>query len=517
MPSSTIRAAAGISLVTLVSRVLGLVRDVLMIRTLGFSWATGTFALAWMVPNLLRRLFGEGAISASFVPIYARTVKREGPDAARRLLGSITALLLLVLGGLTAAVLLSCWWVPAEWVGKASVDSSGDVSAHQQGRLLLDLTIILFPYAIPICLAAIFAGALNTHGSFALPAAAPVVLNVFWIAALALVWALALRDPTLVVSLVAMFLLAGGLAQMALSLVPLLRHRRVGPLHFPQSGDPARQVLRNMAPTVVGMSLVQLSTILDQTLALYLIDPNAPSFLYTANRLLLFPHALTSLSLATAVFPRFAELGGDGDLAGLRRHLDKACRHTLRVAVPATLGMMLVAPGLIETMFAGERTTAHDLDTAAHTTMCMVASLPAIGVAQLHARALYALGEYRFAAVVSFWLLCINAVLDFALVLGLGFGAPGLALATTVASWLHAAVLRRRVHRSGAQGEPWDLGKTVLATVVMGVAVWGVLQLTGAQSRLGTLTLRVALPMACGVFCYGGVLWLLGVRHVKMR
>ncbi|MHC4921624.1 MAG: lipid II flippase MurJ, partial [Planctomycetota bacterium] len=182
--SRTIQRASAISLVTLGSRVLGLVRDALMFSMLRASWAAGAFWLAWMIPNLLRRLFGEGALSAAFVPAYAKALDRDGPKPARRLLASVSGLLLVSLGGVTAVAWLLCLIMPPSLIGTSSgADplAGGGATAQQHGELLLDLLAILFPYAIPICLVAVLAGALNCHGVFALPAAAPIVLNLFWI------------------------------------------------------------------------------------------------------------------------------------------------------------------------------------------------------------------------------------------------------------------------------------------------------------------------------------------------
>ena len=202
-----LRAATQVSAVTLCSRVLGLVRDVMMFRMLDFSWALGSFVLAWMIPNLLRRLFGEGALAASFIPAYAKARTEHGEAAAKKLLATVTGALLAVLIGVSAIVMLTAFFLPGEAVGSAR----DAVSAATQGRLLLDLTIVLFPYAIPICLAAVLTGALNSHGTFALPAAAPVVLNVFWIAGLTYAWATGMQDPAEIVSLVAWLLLLAGI------------------------------------------------------------------------------------------------------------------------------------------------------------------------------------------------------------------------------------------------------------------------------------------------------------------
>jgi len=500
------------------SRILGLVRDVMMFQMLGFGWAVGTFATAWMVPNLLRRLFGEGALSASFIPLYTR-LQDGDPAAGRRLISSVIGMLILLLGVITAVVVTACFCIPPEWVGKTSIKGGTVlISAQQQGQVLLDLTVILFPYAIPICLAAIFAGTLHAHGVFGLPAASPIVLNLFWIGGLGLAMYADLQDPAQIVTLLALCLLVGGGAQMCLSLVPLLRRRLLQAPTLPRAGDPGRQVLRNMGPTIVGMSLVQISTLMDTGFAYWLVDSAGPAFIYTANRLLLFPHALTALALATAVFPRFSKLGASGNREELRKEVDVATRYTLFMALPAAVGMMLVAQPLIDLMLVNERSTAEDLATANLTTIYLVASLPAIGVAQLHAKALYAIGEYKAPAWMSFWLLLLNLLLNLVFVIGFDLGIPGLALATSIASAINALALRRKVISAcPGEGHKFRLWHTLAATAAMAGAVLGIQEWLLATSAWEQALFDLALPIAVGIAVYGGVQFMLGQRTLRMR
>ena len=396
---------------------------------------------------------------------------------------------------------------------------SEQASATQHGEFLLQLTMVLFPYVIPICLAAILAGALNAHGTFALPAAAPIVLNLFWIAALLILGYLKWTDAR-AVRLIAAFLLTAGFAQMILSLVPLYRRGLYRRPRLPNRGDPALEVVRNMGPAVLGMSLVQINTVMDQAFANYFIDSSAPSFVYAANRLLLFPHALTSLAVATAIFPRLARLGATRDLPGLRRDLDGAQRHTLIIALPAAIGMMFVARPLLDLLFEGsDLITQTDLDTAALTTVCLVASLPSIGIALLHARALYALGDYRTPAWMALWMLILNLILNIVLVVALGFGVPGLALATTIASTVNAWTLRLIVKSKCPRPDetPATLAPTILACVVMAAAVYWVEQAVSSVETWEVVLYDLALPIVTGVATYGGIQFLFGQRSLRMR
>ena len=238
-----------------------------------------------------------------------------------------------------------------------------------------------------------------------------------------------------------------------------------------------------------------------------------------ANRLLLFPHALTSLAIATAVFPRFARLGSAGDLDELRKTTDQATHHTLLVAVPAAAGMILVGAPLIDVMFASEQSSAADLATANLTTIYLVASLPAIGVAQLHARTLYALDDYRTPAWMSFWLLLLNLILNVVFVIWLSMGVPGLVLATTIAAYANAFGLRQAVKArcSTNADSPIKIIPIVLATAAMAAAVYGLLAAWETDSRLGQVIFDLAIPILAGMATYGLALYLFGQRNLRMR
>ncbi|MHC4851059.1 MAG: murein biosynthesis integral membrane protein MurJ [Planctomycetota bacterium] len=517
--SRTIQRASAISLVTLGSRVLGLVRDALMFSMLRASWAAGAFWLAWMIPNLLRRLFGEGALSAAFVPAYAKALDRDGPKPARRLLASVSGLLLVSLGGVTAVAWLLCLIMPPSLIGTSSgADplAGGGATAQQHGELLLDLLAILFPYAIPICLVAVLAGALNCHGVFALPAAAPIVLNLFWIGGLVVALATGMDDLADIVVLVAWCLVAAGGAQLLLVALPLARRGHLPPPR-PAVTDESRAVLRGMAPTVVGMSVLQISALLDQGIAVYLIDPGANSYIVLANRLLLFPHALISLALATVVFPDLAVLAARENRIELRHRLDRAVFQTLFVALPASLGMMLVAAPLIEVVFQHVEFTAADAYISTWTTICLVAALPAIGVAQLHARALYALNDYKTPARVAVWLLLLNLVLNVVFVLVFDLGVPGLAFATTLCALINAWALRQRLLDlcPDRTAPPERLLPVILATVLMGALVYITQQLFDADGLVQKIILDLLLPVLVGIGTYAGFLHFLKVLRQR--
>ena len=536
-----LRRVGAISGFTLVSRILGLIRDTLMAWAFGASWVSGTFLLVWVFPNLMRRLLGEGALSASFVPAYTAAHRKGGPNASRQLMAQVIGTMLTWLVPLTLAVVAASLLVPASWLAQSL--ETGMPGA----RLMLQLNAVLFPYVVPICLTAIYSGALNVLGSYGLPAAVPTVLNLFWIAALLLLgqvdppWTLLLPElaATSLVLLPAgigataalavpqlahevltpvrdaaaadgavflgWFLLAGGFAQVLVVLWPL---RLAGALArpiggFPPVGTPGRAVFVAMLPAILGMSASQLSTLSDQVLAYWFVSPGANTYLYLANRLLLFPHALTALSVAVAVFPKLAESASDTDRKGIRATLDTATGATLLITLPAAVGLMVIGQDLVEVLFQRQRFTAEDADATAITSICMVAGLPFIGLVQLYARAFYAVGDNGVPARFAVRLLLVNFGLNLVLVPFLGFGTEAIAASSSLTSALNALLLMRGVQRHCGAGHG-IVGSWLRSLVACGAMVGAILLVrpdTG-DDRMQMLLWRIALPIAVGAAAY---------------
>ena len=502
-----VRAAGSISLLTLLSRLLGLWRDRLMAQTLGAGWVQGTFLLAWTLPNLMRRLLGEGALSASLVPAYARA-RRTDPESARRLLAQVAGTVVALLTPLCVVVAGLSFVVPAEWL---PAPADGGVPAM---RLLLALNAILFAYALPVCLTAVYSGALNTLGAFAVPAAMPIVLNALWIAALLLAPALGITLDVQIAAFVAWALLAGGFLQLLLVMWPLWRR---GELHRPRLGapapaTPARAVFVAMGPTVLGMSLNQLSGLLDQLMAYYLVAPGAVVYVYLANRLLLFPHALTAMSVAVAVFPRLAQEADDSDRVRMRRTLDLAAAATILVTVPAAAGLIVLADDIVRALFLGGRFRESDVGPTVLTSSCLVAGLPFLGLAQLYARAFYAVGDTATPARLAVRLVAVNAIGNVVLLLTTSLETAALALSSSVSAVANAGWLavRFRAHAPSSH----DLRGAWLRTLLATAAMCGVLPFARVAPNDGSLLARalgdVALPIAAGIVVYVGM-------HVLLR
>lgn len=499
-PMPRLLAAAGsISAFTLLSRILGLYRDRLMAQTLGAGWVQGTFLLAWTLPNLMRRLLGEGALSAALVPAYTKARKNGDPEAARELLAQVTGAVITLLAPLCAAVAAISLMMPAEWLPAPE----GGVEAM---RLLLALNSVLFAYALPVCLTAVFSGALHTLGSFALPAAVPIVLNMFWIAGLLLSKPLGITVDTEIATFAAWSLSIGGVFQLVLVVAPLWRR---GELLRPRLGLPARGtaafgVFVAMGPMVVGMSLNQISSLLDQLMAYFLVAPGAVTYIYLANRLLLFPHALTAMSVAVAVFPKLADEADGVDRAAMRRTLDLAAAATILVTLPASCGLIVLGDDVVRVLFEGGKFGEADVWPTVLTSSCLVGGLPFLGLAQLYARAFYAVGDAGRPARVAAWLVLGNAVTNLVLLFTTPLGTAALALSSSLSSLANAFFLARMFHRHAAPGHTLRSAwvRSIIATAAMCVSL-PFLRLSPADGSLVARALgNVAFPITIGFLLY---------------
>lgn len=505
--SRLVRAAGSISVITLLSRVLGLIRDRLMAQTLGAGWVQGTFLLAWTLPNLMRRLLGEGALSASLVPSYAK-LRKQDPEAAKRLLQDVTGAVITILTPICLLVAAASLVVPAEWL---PAPEEGGVEAM---RLLLSLNAILFVYALPICLTAVGSGALNTLGVFALPAAIPVALNLVWISALVAAKPLGFEVDTEIATFAAWSLMVGGFLQLLIVLLPLVSKKALGrpKLGLPKRGTAAFGVFLAMGPTVLGMSLNQISSLMDQLLAYYMIAPGAVTYVYLANRLLLFPHALTAMSVAVAVFPRLAsEADGEGRTK-MRQTLDMSAAATILVTLPAAAGLIMLSSEVVHVLFVGGKFGGDDVAPTVLTTSCLVAGLPFLGLAQLYARAFYAVGDTATPARTAAKLVVINLCISVGLLTTTDMGTAALTLSSSITSLGNAVILSRKFRRHAAPANDLTMVwvRSLVATGAM-CAVVPLAQFSSAEAPLLERALgNLLLPIGAGMGVYL-------VAHLLMR
>lgn len=493
------RASGIIAIGTLLSRVLGFLRDAVCAAVFGMGDAMGAFNLAWIVPNLFRRFFGEGALAAAFIPRAARAHEHAGRAGLRDLLSVVHGTLLLVLGLIAILGMILCSVIPPQWLSR--------LLDEEQASLFLGLTTTLFPYVLLVCSLALWMGALNSVHHFLAPAMAPAILNTVWIlGALAVAWwAPASWNELDRVASLAWIILLGGVCQVLVQVV-VLRREGLLALPVPRPRDPeVRRIGRDMLPVVGGLAVVQFNLILDQVMAIGFVSTNANNYTYFANRLMQFPLGVIGIAVATAVFPSLARHGERGDRKALEREGQSAFQFVAFLAIPAACGLFFLAEPVVRVLFDRGKVIEADVIETAATLRGYAIGIPAFCIVHLLTRTYYALGEHRRPMRIVARLVFVNLALNFAFVFPLG--VQGLALSTSVtalanATWL-AWELREQhgVHSvpPGRDG-PWSMLGAGAAACFTAACIEPWLRVLGSAVALFT-------AIAIGVVLYVAASW----------
>ncbi len=477
-----------IAVLTVASRVLGFIRDMAFAYFLGAGTLFDGWAIAFKIPNLARRIFGEGAASASFIPVYSEEL-HERPESANKLACTVVTAVAVLL----AAVVL---------IGEAIIWGYYTFLSKYPGTdLKLQLAGIMLPYMVIICVVAILAGILQTHRHFASPAAAPMVLNIFIIGSLCFSgWVLSIR-PERQVFVVAAAVLVAGLIQLLMQLAPL--HSRGIYLRpaWQVRSEAFRKIIILMGPMVLGMTATQINTLADDFIALwfsgsaekgeyflllgrqirYPLWAGAVSHLYYSQRLYQFPLGVLGISLATAVFPVMSADAARKDTGALLKTISRGLQGAVFVALPATAGLILIRSVLIRAAFQrGVFGTADTVITS------VVLSFYALGLCgyflqQIVTRSFYAIQDSKLPAQTAAIAVIVNIILNLTLIWFMG--AAGLALATAICSYLQVAImmtlLAKRFEAINYRTVTVTLGKTTIATTAMYLTGLLILKLAG--------------------------------------
>ena len=484
------------SLMTLVSRVLGLVREVVFAGLLGAGYHSDAFRIAFRIPNLLRDLFAEGALSAAFVPTYARA-RQESQEAAFRLANRVFGFVALVLGVLVVVGIVLAWPIVAG-IAPGFDDAPG------KAELTVRLTRVMMPFLPLVSFAAVAMGMLNAENRFGIPALSPALFN-----AVAILWACVLwlleMDIQHIVMGWALGTLAGGLAQFLVQ-VPSLR--RLGFRFRPEwaPGDPGvRQIGKLMAPATVGLAAVQVNIFVSSIFASH--EPGAVSWLDYAFRLLYLPIGLFGVALGTIATAGLARRAAENDFEGLRTTLRQSLSMLAFLTLPATVGLIALGVPVVRLLYERGKFTAADTSATAAALFLYSFGLVGYTGVKVLAPAFYALGRPRVPLAASLLAVATNLV-----VILIGHGALGyraIALGTALGSLFNATLLvalfQKRVGGLFGHGLLRPVSGMVLAALLMGAACRGLS--AWLESILGTrgLTAQLAtglLPVGVGVALY---------------
>ena len=500
-----LKALATVSSMTLLSRILGFVRDFVIARSFGAGMATDAFFVAFRLPNLLRRMFAEGAFSQAFVPILAEYRNKRGPDDTRRLADHVATLLFLVL---LAVTLLGIALTPI----LIYVSAPGFAADAAKFELTVELTRIAFPYILFISLVSLAGGILNTWSRFAVPAFTPVLLNLSFIG-MAL-FAAPHFDPPVLALAWAVFL--GGVLQLALQLPFLAKIGMLPRFSLSLRDEGVRRILTLMLPALLGVSVSQISLLINTIFASFL-PSGSVSWLYYADRLMEFPAGLLGAALGTILLPSLSKSHADNDRGEFSALLDWGLRLTFLLTLPAALALALLAVPLLATLFNYGAFQAEDVLKTRDALVAYSVGLTGLILVKVLAPGFYARQNIRTPVKIALVTLAATQAMNAAFIVPLQHS--GLALSIGLASCLNAGLLWRGLRRNGdyVPQPGWRVFamRVAGALAALGLVLWAGM---GDSERYWIdapplqRMLHLAALVAGGGAAYFGALWLLGFR-----
>jgi len=498
-----------VGIMTLVSRVLGFVRDQVLAIVFGAGATTDVFLVAFKIPNFLRRLFAEGAFAQAFVPVfteYKETRSEEAlKDLAAHVVGTLSLVLLVISTiGVMLAPLLVMLFAP------------GFIDEQERFDLATHMLRITFPYLFFVSLLAYAGSIQNTFGQFAIPSFTPVLLNICMIAAA--LWLSPLFEQPIVALAWGVF--AAGVVQLALQL-PFLQ--KLGLLPRPRWGwkhSGVRRILKLMAPAVLGSSVAQINLLLDTVIASFLAVGSL-SWLYYSDRLMEFPLGILGVTLGTIILPRLSREHAQNSPEQFQKTIDWALRLVCLVGIPSAIGLIMLASPMISTLFEYGKFTARDTHMASYSLIAYSLGLPAFILIKIFAPAFFARQDTKTPVRIGIIALISNMAYNLILVLPMvwaGFTAPhtALAIATSMSAWQQAWMLYAKLGEQNiyqASGELVRFCKRlVIPWAVMAVLIWALGSADWHAMAASVRVTRLLGIIAAGAMVYSVVLLLVGIR-----
>jgi putative peptidoglycan lipid II flippase len=501
-----LKALAAVSSLTLVSRILAFVRDVLIARVFGAGAATDAFFVAFKLPNLLRRLFAEGAFSQAFVPIFGEYKSRRGQEETKLLVDHVTTMLALILFVVTLVGIIAAPIL-------VYISAPGFASDPQKFDLTVQLLRITSPYIFFISLVAVAAGILNTYNKFWVPAFAPILLNVCFIGGA--LWAAPYFDPPILALAWAVFV--AGIVQLAFQLPFLKKIGMLPNIRFSLKDAGMWRVIKQMGPAVFGVSIAQISLILNTIFASFLVAGSV-SWLYYADRLMEFPTGLLGVALGTILLPSLSRCHADGNLAEYSKLLDWGLRLTLLLALPAALALGMIATPLLATFFQHGEFSAHDVLMSRNALIGYSIGLLGLILVKILAPGFYAKQDIKTPVKIGIVTLLATQAMNVWFVFGLDLAHTGLALSIGLAACLNSAILFYFLRKRGIyQPEPGWLKfmlKLLLAVTALGASLWFGMgsEAHWLQAQGWARILHLGALVVGGAAVYFVVLFVLGFR-----
>ncbi|WP_417027436.1 murein biosynthesis integral membrane protein MurJ [Citrobacter sp.] len=499
-----LKSLAAVSSMTMFSRVLGFARDAIVARIFGAGIATDAFFVAFKLPNLLRRIFAEGAFSQAFVPILAEYKSKQGEDATRVFVAYVSGLLTLALAVVTVAGMLAAPWV-------IMVTAPGFADTADKFTLTTQLLRITFPYILLISLASLAGAILNTWNRFSIPAFAPTFLNISMIG-FALFAAPYFHPPVLAL---AWAVTVGGVLQLVYQLPHL---KKIGMLVLPRVNfrdEGAMRVVKQMGPAILGVSVSQISLIINTIFASFLASGSV-SWMYYADRLMEFPSGVLGVALGTILLPSLSKSFSSGNHDEYCRLMDWGLRLCFLLALPSAVALGILAKPLTVSLFQYGKFTAFDAAMTQRALVAYSVGLIGIIVVKVLAPGFYSRQDIKTPVKIAIVTLILTQVMNLAFIGPLKHA--GLSLSIGLAACLNASLLywqlRKQKIFTPQPGWAWFLTRLLISVLVMSAALVGMLYMMPDWSQ-GTMVWRVMRLMAVvvvGIVAYFAALAVLGFK-----
>lgn len=488
----------------MISRVFGLLRDMAIANAFGSKQTADAFFVAFRIPNLLRRLFAEGALTISFVPIFTETLKRDREEA-RRVVDISFSLMVVVLTGVSIVGILVAPWL-------VRLTAWGFTRDPEKFALTVFLTRVMFPYILLISLAALAMGVLNSLKHFASPAAASIFMNIGIIAG-ALWFTHWFHPPILGL---AVGVMVGGVMQLACHF-PYLKPFGFWPrLAWDPKHPVVKKVMGMMLPAAYGAAVYQFNVIVITLLASFL-PTGSVSYLWYADRIMEFPLGVFAISLATVVLPSLSDHAADQDHEAFKETFRYGLRFVLLITLPAMVGMIVLSHPIIHILFQHGSFTELASEKTSQALICYALGLPFIAAVRMTSNAFFALQDSKQPVRVANQSVLVNIV--FCLLLMWPLKHNGLALAVSIASAynliMHLVHFRKKVGLLGLKKVFSASLRMALGALLMGFILFYLQRFISQDQRLMSQVLSLSCLVMIGMVCYFVFLRLLGVEEVK--
>ncbi|PCJ87744.1 MAG: murein biosynthesis integral membrane protein MurJ [Thiotrichaceae bacterium] len=501
---------------TLLSRVFGLLRDITIATFFGATGGTDAFLVAFKIPNFMRRLFGEGAFSLAFVPVFSEYKEKRDKAALKDLIDHVAG----TLGGfLLILALLGMIFAPA----LVYLFAPGFADDAQQLQLTADLLRITFPYIFFIALVAFCGGILNSYHQFAIPAFTPVLLNI------SLIGSVFLLTPYFDEPLMALAwgVAIAGVAQLLIQFPALIKLDLMPKPKIKRGHAGIKKITTLMLPAIFGSSVAQINLLLDTVIASFLITGSV-TWLYYSDRLLEFPLGVLGIAIATVILPTLSRQHVRDSAEQFNQTLNWALRLVTLITIPAAVGLFILAGPILASLFEYGKFTAHDTYFSSLSLMAYMLGLPALICIKILAPGYYARQDIKTPVRIGIIALVSNMVMNIAFVVPLvkiDYMAPhvGLALATSFSAYINAILLYRGLRKANVfrpqDGWPAWIARISIASIAMAATLiwlkpnaiqWSQWQIMERLSSLAGLIL-------VGVLVYCVLLWLQGLRPSQFK